>query len=77
MGVSIMGLDWNDTQEIGEQLFDKYDSVNPLSVRFSDLRKWILDLEDFSGKPTGSNDKVLEAIQKAWYEEWKIEYGDD
>ncbi len=72
-----MGLDWNDSQEIGELLFEKYDSVNPLSVRFSDLRKWVLDLEDFEGKLTGSSEKALETIQKAWYEEWKLEYGDD
>jgi FeS assembly protein IscX len=72
-----MGLNWNDSQEIGELLFEKYDSVNPMSVKLSDLRKWVLDLEDFSGRPTGANEQSLQAIQKAWLEEWKLEYGDD
>jgi len=37
-----MGLNWNDSQELGELLFEKYDSVNPMTVRFADLRKWVL-----------------------------------
>jgi FeS assembly protein IscX len=76
-GVAAMGLNWNDSQELGELLFEKYDSVNPMTVRFTDLRKWVLDLEDFAGKPSASNEENLQAIQKAWHEEWKLEYGDD
>jgi len=72
-----MPLTWQDSREIGELLFEKYDSVNPLTVRFTDLHKWVLDLEDFNDKADRSNEKVLEAIQMAWYEEWKEEYGDD
>jgi FeS assembly protein IscX len=75
-GVTAMGLNWNDSQELGELLFEKYDSVNPMTVRFADLRKWVLDLEDFAGKPNASEEN-LAAIQKAWHEEWKLEYGDD
>lgn len=70
-----MALDWTDYREIGLRLFEKYDTLNPLTVRFSDMHKWILDLEDFQGKPTDSNEKRLEAIQMAWYEEWKDEFG--
>jgi FeS assembly protein IscX len=29
----------------------------------------VLELEDFSDDPDGSNEKILEAIQMAWYEE--------
>ena len=72
-----MPLTWQDSREIGELLFEKYDSVNPLTVRFTDLHKWVLDLEDFNDKADRSNEKILEAIQMAWYEEWKEEYGDD
>ena len=66
-----MSLSWQDSREIGELLFEKYDSVNPITVRFTDLHKWVLDLEDFAGKPDQSNEKILEAIQMAWYEEFK------
>jgi FeS assembly protein IscX len=70
-----MPLTWTDTRAIGELLFEKYDTLDPLTVRFTDMHKWILDLEDFAGEPAKSNEKILEAIQMAWYEEWKDEYG--
>jgi FeS assembly protein IscX len=73
---AVMGLTWTDSREIGEALFEKYDSLNPLEVRFTDLHKWVLEVEDFAGKPEESSEKRLEAIQMAWYEEWKDEYGE-
>jgi FeS assembly protein IscX len=72
-----MSLNWDNPREIGELLFEKYDTLDPLTVRFTDMHKWILDLEDFTGEPAKSNEKILEAIQMAWYEEWKDVYGDD
>ena len=72
-----MGLNWNDFRELGEMLFEKYDTLNPLSVRFTDMKKWIMDLEGFEGKPDESNEKLLEAVQMAWYEDWKDIYGDE
>jgi FeS assembly protein IscX len=71
-----MGLTWHDAREIGEQLFEKYDTYNPLKARFTDLHKWVLDLPDFEAPADASNEKLLEAIQMAWYEEWNDEYGD-
>ena len=71
-----MGLNWDDYRDIGEKLFEKYDTLDPLTVRYTDMRKWILDLEDFEGKPDASNEKILEAIQMAWYDLWKDEYGE-
>jgi FeS assembly protein IscX len=71
-----MALDWSDYREIGELLFERYDTLNPLTVRFTDMHKWVLDLEGFEGKPQGSNEKILEAIQMAWHEEWRDAYGD-
>jgi FeS assembly protein IscX len=72
-----MPLTWSDTRIIGELLFERYDTLDPLTVRFTDMHKWILDLEDFTGAPDASTEKHLEAIQMAWYEEWKDEYGND
>lgn len=71
-----MPLTWDNPREIGELLFEKYDTLDPLTVRFTDMHKWVLDLEDFAGEPSKSNEKLLEAIQMAWYDEWKDEYGD-
>lgn len=68
-------MTWFDSRDIGEKLFEQYDTLNPLTVRFTDLHKWVLNLEGFAGKPEESNEKILEAIQMAWYEEWDDVYG--
>ena len=62
-------MTWQDSREIGEQLFEQFDTLNPLSVRFTDLHKWVLELPDFADEPSRSNEKILEAIQAAWIEE--------
>lgn len=72
-----MSLTWHDARPLGELLFERYDTLNPLTVRFTDLHKWVMDLEGFEGKSDGSSEKLLEAIQMAWYEEWQDEYGDE
>jgi FeS assembly protein IscX len=62
---------WTDTEDIGIALADKYPAVDPLTVRFTDLRQYVLDLDEFDDDPKSSNEPKLEAIQMAWYEEWK------
>ena len=59
-------LKWSDADEIGFQLSEKLPAVDPLSIRFSYLRKLVLDLPGFQGDSQASNEKVLEAIQMAW-----------
>jgi len=71
-----MNITWDNIEDVAEKLFEKYDTLNPLTVRFTDMHKWIQDLEDFVGKPGESNEKKLEAIQMAWYDLWKDEYGE-
>ena len=72
----MMPLTWNDYREIGERLFERFGALNPLSVRFTDLHKWVQELEGFTGQAQESNEKVLEAIQMAWHDEWEDEYGE-
>ncbi len=43
--------------------------VDPLTVRFTDLYKWVTTLPDFADDPMKSNEAKLEAIQMAWLEE--------
>ena len=69
-------MTWTDSREIGEALFGRFGELNPLQVRFTDLHQWVLGLDGFTGKPQESNEKILEAIQMAWYDEWQDEYGD-
>jgi FeS assembly protein IscX len=66
-------LTWDNTEDIALELFDKYPDTDPLQVRFTDLHKWITELPDFSDDPNKSTEGTLEAIQMAWYEEWKEE----
>ncbi len=68
-----MKLNWTDSEEIGIQLFEKHPDLDPLSVRFTDLHKWVCELPEFTDDPKSSNEKKLEAIQMAWYEEWQDE----
>lgn len=70
-----MPLNWSDARPIGEALFEKFGALNPLTVRFMDLHRWVTELPDFADDPKGSTEKHLEAIQMIWYEEWQDEHG--
>jgi FeS assembly protein IscX len=62
-------LTWLDVREIGLALHDKFPDTDPLSVRFTDLHKWVRELPGFADDPAKSNEKILEAIQMAWLDE--------
>ncbi len=64
-------FDWDDSEEIGLQLADKYPATDPLTIRFTDLHKWVCELSGFTGDPKLSNEGKLEAIQMAWHEEYQ------
>ena len=68
-------MKWLDAEDIGIALYEKFPTIDPLTVRFTDLREKILDLEHFDDDPKTSNEPKLEAIQMAWYEEWKDNQG--
>ena len=64
-------FDWDDAEEIGIQLTDEFPDTDPLTVRFTDLHKWVTQLPGFAGDPKTSTEGKLEAIQMAWLEEYK------
>ena len=68
-------FDWDDAEEIGIQLSEKYPDTDPLTVRFTDLHKWVIALPGFSGDAKQSNEGKLEAIQMAWHEEFQDRQG--
>ena len=45
------------------------DSINPATVRFTQLRDLILALPDFDDDPKRCGEKILEAVQQAWISE--------
>jgi len=66
-----MGLTWEDREDIALGLMEAHPGVDPLAVRFTDLHRWVTELESFSDDPKASNEAKLEAIQMAWLEEFK------
>jgi FeS assembly protein IscX len=62
---------WVDAEDIGIALYERFPALDPLTVRFTDLREKVLQLDGFDDEAKGSNEPKLEAIQMAWYEEWK------
>lgn len=64
-------ITWNDAEEIGIQLQEKFPEIDPLAVRFTDLHGYVTALEGFADDPTKSTEGKLEAIQMAWHEEYE------
>ena len=62
-------LKWTDIIDIAILLSDKHPDINPETIRFTDLHKWICELDNFDDDPNKSNEKILEAIQMHWIEE--------
>jgi len=68
-------LDWDHPEDIGILLAEKFPDTDPLTVRFTDLHRYVIELAGFSGDPKGSNEGKLEAIQMAWHEEYQDRQG--
>ncbi len=66
-----MKLIWQDAEEIALGLLAKDPSVDPLTLRFTDLHRRVVDLPEFSDDPKGSNEGILEQIQMAWHEAYE------
>ena len=62
-------LHWTDTREIAIALTEAHPDVDPRSVRFTDLHRWVCELPGFADDPKRSGEKILEAIQTAWMDE--------
>ena len=64
-------IDWVDVLEIAIKLCEKYPEIDPQWISFPDLHKKVNDLDNFIGDPNKSNEKILEAIQMHWIEEYE------
>ena len=40
-------MKWTDVNDIAIELCETHPEVDPLSVRFTDLREWVMSLEGF------------------------------
>tara|TARA_R110001583_G_scaffold16561_15_gene67887 strand:- start:35087 stop:35284 length:198 start_codon:yes stop_codon:yes gene_type:complete len=64
-----MTLKWIDSLDIAIELIEQHPDQNPTLLRFTDLRDWVLALEEFDDDPAHCSERILEAIQQCWIEE--------
>lgn len=69
-------LTWSDVEDLGILLSERFPDMDPLTVRFTDLHRWVCDLDSFNDDPNSCNEKKLEAIQLAWLDEYRDESGE-
>ena len=66
-----MKLTWQDAEDLGIALSEKFPDVDPLTVRFTDLHRWVTELDGFADDPKSSNESTLEKVQMAWLDEYR------
>jgi FeS assembly protein IscX len=64
-------LSWDNAEDIGLLLVEKHPGLDPLSVRYTDLHRYVIELPEFTDDPQKSSEGKLEAIQMAWHEEFQ------
>ncbi len=62
-------MKWTDSLDIAIELSEAHPDVDPRTIRFTDLHRWVMELPDFDDDPNHSGEKILEAIQMAWIDE--------
>ncbi len=62
-------MKWTDSEDLAIALHEKFPHLDPLTVRFTQLRDWVVALPGFDDDAGASNEAKLEAIQMAWLEE--------
>ena len=62
-------MKWTESLEIALALIDAHPEVDPLTVRFTDLKNWVESLPDFDDQPDRCGERILEAIQMCWIDE--------
>lgn len=66
-----MKLTWRDAEDIAIALSEQFPDTDPLTVRFTDLHRWVTELPAFADDPKASNESTLEKIQMAWLDEYR------
>jgi len=62
-------MKWTDVADIAIELAEAHPDVDPRTIRFTDLHRWVMALPGFDDDPARSGEKILEAIQAAWIDE--------
>ena len=62
-------MKWTDSLDIAIELAEAHPEIDPRTIRFTDLHRWVMELPEFDDDPEHSGEKILEAIQMAWIDE--------
>ncbi|PYV55644.1 MAG: Fe-S assembly protein IscX [Acidobacteria bacterium] len=62
-------LTWNEADEIGILLSEAHPELDPLSVSFDNLQRFVSELDGFAGDHNKVEKDKLQAIQMAWHAE--------
>ncbi|MFL3876130.1 Fe-S cluster assembly protein IscX [Wolbachia endosymbiont of Trichogramma kaykai] len=62
-------MKWLDIEDVAEALEEKFPDEDIITIRFTELKRKVLDLEEFDDDEKYCNEKILEAIQAAWIAE--------
>jgi len=62
-------MKWTDSLDIAIALDEAHSDFDPTFINFVDLRKMVIELEEFDDEEDKSGEKILEAIQMNWLEE--------
>lgn len=58
---------WLDIDRIAEELSDAHPGIDPMSIKFVQLRTLVEKLPGFASDPAHPvNERILEAIQMSW-----------
>lgn len=58
---------WLEVDRIAEELADAHPGVDPIGIKFVELRRMVEQIPGFSPDPAHPvNERILEAIQMSW-----------
>lgn len=70
-----LAIQWTDHEDIAMKLYerfgDEFDEGKIYRIRFTDLLEWVMEIPNFTGSKTESNESHLEQIQAKWVYEWR------
>ena len=49
-------LSWSTLDDIALSLYEKFPDLDPTNIRYTDLHKWITELDGFDDDPLKSNE---------------------
>jgi FeS assembly protein IscX len=62
-------MKWTDSLDIAIELAERHPDVDPKTLNFVDLMRWVMALPGFEENESHCGEKKLEAIQQAWMDE--------